>query len=40
VERGIKEPSADVLESIAKGLGISTIQLIGEIYTYLQEEQQ
>lgn len=37
VERGHKQASYDVLESIATTLHITTTQLIKEIYEYLEE---
>lgn len=36
IERGYKEASTTVLEAVAKGLDVSTAQLIKEIYQYLQ----
>ena len=37
VESGHKNPSSDTLEFIAKGLELTTSQLIMEIYKYLEE---
>lgn len=37
VERGYKSASPETLEFIAKGLEITTTQLIKEIYKYLEE---
>lgn len=37
VERGDKSASGDMIEAIAKGLNISTTELVGEIYEYLKE---
>lgn len=35
IETGKKNASNEVLEAIAKGLDVTTVQLIGEIYEYL-----
>lgn len=40
VERGHKDASSQILESIAKGLSLSTYQLIKEIYEYLGETNE
>lgn len=40
VERGKKNASHDMLEAIAVGLDISTLELIGEIYEYLGSHEQ
>lgn len=40
VEHGVKCASNDVLESIAEGLNLTTLQLIREIYTYLEENNE
>lgn len=37
IERGTKVASPDILEAIARGLKITTVELIGEIYEYLEE---
>lgn len=37
IERGIKNPSPEILEAIAVALEITTTQLIKEIYQYLEE---
>lgn len=37
VERGMKNTSHECLEALATGLGITTTELIGEIYAYLKE---
>jgi transcriptional regulator with XRE-family HTH domain len=37
IERGIKSASPEMLESIALGLSMTTAELIGEIYNYLEE---
>ena len=36
VERGRKNASHDMLEAIAVGLDISTVDLIGEVYDYMK----
>lgn len=36
VERGLSMSSPETLESIAKGLSLTTVQLMGEIYEYLR----
>jgi transcriptional regulator with XRE-family HTH domain len=36
VERGHKDASNQILESIASGLDLTTIELVGEIYEYLK----
>lgn len=36
VERGAKNASNELLEAIAKGLELTTVELIGEIYEYLR----
>ncbi len=36
IETGIKSPSTDTLEFIAKGLNLSTAELVKEIYKYLE----
>jgi transcriptional regulator with XRE-family HTH domain len=36
IERGNKQASNQMLEAIAKGLDISTTQLIGEVHDYLK----
>lgn len=38
IEVGTKNASNSTLEAIAKGLDITTTQLIFEIYTYLEEQ--
>ena len=38
IERGNKTASPDILEAIARGLKITTAELIGEIYGYLEEQ--
>ena len=40
VERGVKNPSTETLEWIAKGLSLTTVQLIGEIYEYLRTHNE
>jgi len=40
VETGKKNASNDVLEAIAKGLDVTTAQLIKEIYEYLGEKNR
>lgn len=40
VERGVKNPSTETLEWIAKGLSLTTVQLIGEIYEYLRTHDE
>lgn len=37
VERGTKDASSEMLESIAHGLNIDTLTLIREVYEYLEE---
>jgi transcriptional regulator with XRE-family HTH domain len=37
VERGHKDASNQILESIASGLELTTIELVGELYEYLKE---
>lgn len=37
IERGKKQASNELLEALARGLEISTANLIGEIYDYLLE---
>ena len=36
IERGNKQASNQMLEAIAKGLEISTTELIGEVYDYMK----
>ena len=36
IERGNKQASSQMLEAIAKGLEISTTELIGEVYDYMK----
>jgi len=36
VERGHKDASSQILESIANGLDLTTVELVGEIYDYLK----
>jgi len=36
IERGNKQASNQMLEAIAKGLDISTTQLIGEVHDYMK----
>lgn len=36
IERGKKNASHDMLEAIAVGLDISTVDLIGEVYDYMK----
>lgn len=38
IERGTKTASPDILEAIARGLKMTTAELIGEIYEYLEEQ--
>jgi transcriptional regulator with XRE-family HTH domain len=38
VERGRKDPSDGVLEALASGLDLSMTDFIGEVYTYLKEQ--
>lgn len=38
VERGVKSASPEMLESIARGLDLTTAELIHEIYNYLEEQ--
>jgi transcriptional regulator with XRE-family HTH domain len=40
VERGRKQLSNDLLESVAHGLNLSTVELLGEIYDYLKEHNE
>jgi transcriptional regulator with XRE-family HTH domain len=40
VERGGKQASFEVIESVAHGLNITTSQLIKEIYEYLEEHNK
>jgi transcriptional regulator with XRE-family HTH domain len=40
VETGKKNASNDILEAIAKGLDVTTAQLIKEIYEYLGEKNR
>lgn len=37
IETGKKDASTGTLESIARGLDLTTVQLIKEIYDYLEE---
>ena len=37
IERGESNASNDILEAIAKGLDVTTVELVGEIYEYLKE---
>lgn len=39
IERDLKEPSFSTLESIARGLDMTTAELILEIYQYLEENR-
>jgi transcriptional regulator with XRE-family HTH domain len=36
VERGHKDASSQILESIASGLDLTTVELVGEVYEYLK----
>lgn len=40
VERGLSMSSPETLESIAKGLSLTTVQLMGEIYEYLRTHNE
>ena len=37
IETGKKNASNEILEAIAKGLDVTTVELVGEIYEYLKE---
>jgi transcriptional regulator with XRE-family HTH domain len=37
IETGKKNASNEILEAIAKGLELTTVALVGEIYEYLKE---
>lgn len=37
IECGKKNASSEVLESIARGLELTTVELVGEIYEYLRK---
>jgi len=37
IERGESNASNEILEAIAKGLNVTTLELVGEIYEYLKE---
>ena len=37
IERGESNASNEILEAIAKGLQLTTVALVGEIYEYLKE---
>lgn len=37
IETGKKNASNEILEAIAKGLEVTTVELVGEIYEYLKE---
>jgi transcriptional regulator with XRE-family HTH domain len=37
IERGKKNPPPPTLECIAEGLSLTSLELIGEIYEYLKE---
>lgn len=40
VERGAKTASNEMLEAIARGLDITTVRLIEEVYLYLKESNE
>ena len=37
IETGKKNASNEILEAIAKGLDVTTVELVGEIYEYLRK---